>query len=150
MKQGRQHRRETCLELRAVRFGEAADAFDRSCVGLGSFIIDSESTTLVRSAPAASSRFPFRGSNTDDSFGFLMFTRDRALRSHRYGSERELRLTELLVLVTVLRHSEVYAQYIDDEGVPHQSPQFWADYAECLYLAAAFFRMQSFISRGTD
>jgi tetratricopeptide (TPR) repeat protein len=27
----------------------------------------------------------------------------------------------------------VYAQYVDDEGVSHQSPQFWADYAECLY-----------------
>merc|ERR1719487_2848042 len=27
----------------------------------------------------------------------------------------------------------VYAQYNDEEGVPHHSPQFWADYAECLY-----------------
>jgi tetratricopeptide (TPR) repeat protein len=27
----------------------------------------------------------------------------------------------------------VYAQYVDEEGVPHHSPQFWADYAECLY-----------------
>jgi tetratricopeptide (TPR) repeat protein len=27
----------------------------------------------------------------------------------------------------------VYKEYVDDEGVVHRSPQFWADYVECLF-----------------
>jgi tetratricopeptide (TPR) repeat protein len=66
--------------------------------------------------------FPALTAQTKDVCPLVNHMRVRAIMRMLDWEEAKLMVSDL-----------VYKSYVDDDGVQHQSPQFWADYAECLY-----------------